>query len=1341
MCWRRWTVPSRDENKETPMITLRHLTVERFRLLHHIDLHFPQRGSVLIQGPNEAGKSALLESIYFALYGEPLNVDRGRRIWLDDLVQYGEHDAVVSLVFHVEMTEMAVQRTIEREKGQRVVLRVRRLNASSQAGPQSEEIITRLGSANERILVELGRIDAETMRNSCILEQKGLERLERLRGSERESTARRLLGIEKLTRLNDQFKVTPQDERLLEDCHTRLRLAEVQAHIPGVSKRLETLEAALDALTVSEELAAIVQQRTEIAEEELALEQVATRRSELKSQQSRVQQLKRADATLGEIIASYDLIAEANHELPLIEKQIAELSRREREELPSLERRVSELVELTKSFGTLQRMSEDLLTTVDTIKELEQELVRQDEAQDELKGVNEQLERARYRVVQAQRALLDAEEQQRSGRPLLEERIERLRTLSQCLATLRQREEQYAAHLEAQKHANQSGGQLEKVKYELHEAEEELAQAEDEANQLQQQVEQLEKQRRQLNVRGLLEEWQRLKGPTQELVEAEQQVRAAHDHQAQLTERAMEARRTSARYLGFTLACVILFLLSGGAAIAELSKHTTTTSIIGAILGLLALLMAAGAGFSFQNYNKARRTKQEVDIQVQDAISKVGTVVAARETAARTGGNVKALARIEHELRALTGTLPRSIGEAQSLLQQSAELSLNKGQGEKEETIADLQERMKRRREEAEAAGTQVRSMMEAMETLRKHYMQLEEQISSIHDIETQIHDDQVALNHLHQEILLLAGQEGLPQSSINARLQRTPTFDTFSSSPLTPIIWHQEEDFSSVPDLDALVESTIKATEHELVTFDGKDGVVRDLERQVKIHQDALDVTLLRRKSIEEQNTRFQAENPRLQLQRVHEQQVALRSALQSLQESLRQRVKSLNVPFGQTAISNAEAAARKELEQLNVVLGDKYALEGRRDHYTHLLKERQELLAERYKQLAKFSNTLGSWIVPANPFTEVLVSLRGRCKQELDAANESAIAAELEQLMAREGASHAKIALCQQEIEETQEQIAAMLTRYNRPQVHTYTFTDVVVVWPLLAEYSAQDRPRLESEREECEKELTSLEREELDLSTRLQTGSAKLDLAVARLRLEQQERSYQAKKRGGQLLKTASQHLMTRIVPHTEYHMQRLLPLLTGGRYHDVRLSTESEEGTVSGGPLRLRVWDSAAGEYVSKSALSGGTADQLSLALRLAFAIATLPRELETAPAFLILDEPLSSFDKGRIQALIDVVTGDALGRYFEQILLISHSSAFDPALFPYHLYIDNGQIVESNLPIVPSAPTTPTTEPLEAPSGSQDKHTEDSGDVSDMEDIEDVRDVTVRVAAIPRSVGA
>src|SRR6266581_727174 len=108
--------------KAVSMIILKHLTVERFRLLREINLHFPQRGSILIQGPNEAGKSALLESIYFALYGEPLTSNRA----LDDLVLYGAAQATITLTLSIGTTELSITRIIERGKGQQVTLHVQK---------------------------------------------------------------------------------------------------------------------------------------------------------------------------------------------------------------------------------------------------------------------------------------------------------------------------------------------------------------------------------------------------------------------------------------------------------------------------------------------------------------------------------------------------------------------------------------------------------------------------------------------------------------------------------------------------------------------------------------------------------------------------------------------------------------------------------------------------------------------------------------------------------------------------------------------------------------------------------------------------------------------------------------------------------------------------------------------------------------------------------------------------------------------------------------------------------------------------------------------------------------
>jgi DNA repair exonuclease SbcCD ATPase subunit len=254
------------------MIILKHLTVERFRLLRELNLHFPQRGSILIQGPNEAGKSSLLESIYFALYGEALAPSRGRRS-LDDLISYGATSAVVTLTLAIGANDLIVTRTLERGKGQSIRLLIHRLSSSE------KEIITNLAIANKRIIVELGQLDAVTFRSAFLIEQKGLDRLERLSGVEREAATRKLLCLEKLTRLTEQFQVTPEDGKQLKECTDRFQLAEIQVRIPELSKQLDQIEAALDAVKLCEELDAILEQENEIAEQQKTIAQIKNKTS------------------------------------------------------------------------------------------------------------------------------------------------------------------------------------------------------------------------------------------------------------------------------------------------------------------------------------------------------------------------------------------------------------------------------------------------------------------------------------------------------------------------------------------------------------------------------------------------------------------------------------------------------------------------------------------------------------------------------------------------------------------------------------------------------------------------------------------------------------------------------------------------------------------------------------------------------------------------------------------------------------------------------------------------------------------------------------------------------
>ncbi len=1286
------------------MIILKHLTVERFRLLREIDLHFPQRGSILIQGPNEAGKSTLFESIYFALYGESLTSTRKKRSQdenerYDDLILYGENQATVTLILTIGPTELSITRNIERGKGQTVALSVRKL------GMPVEELITNVDVANARIIAEIGHIDGATLRNSCLIEQKALNRLEQLSGSEREATLHKLLGLEKLTRLAEQFQVTAEDEHLLAESVELLQLAEVQNRIPDLSIQIGQLEAALDAVTVREDLIVVSQQEAEIAEQELALEQLQHKRKALKGKQNRVQQLRKVQSILEEIIAAYETIAEAQRELPELEHQLADIERRERDELPALEKRVHDLSDLTRSFGTLERMAADLLTAVNTIKDLEQELKQDEHIQEQLADLDEQIMRTRLLVDEIKQSQHELEAQIRSARPQLEARLQRLQALSERLTALEQAEQEHNSRMGNRTQAEENSAELAKVSAELQETERELTLVEREAQQAQERTDALEKRWRQFSIRRQLEKWQRVKGLAQGLTDAEQQVKTAHDQQEQLTLTVLAMRRTATIQFGIFIACIVLLILCGSGALIQALHHSY---IFATIAGLVALLPLAGAGLSLQNYRKTREKEEQANLQAQEAINRVGMRVAERETAVRMAGNHDALAQVEHEIRSLGGTVPRSVEEVAHFLQQIPD---------QDESLADLQQQLTDSRNQSLSARSQVNVTMEAVAALRKKQAQLQDlrKAEGWDDIDEKIRTGEENIAHLRGEITTVSGEEGLPIALAPA--PTTPDVEDATPSSTTTT--------SSDVQLRAGVEKAIKSTEHEITILDSKKAVLPELVAQIKAHQDTLDSLLARKLAALQQHEQFQARNPLREIERAREQQFALRDALRTLQNSLRQRVQLLGLSFGQTAISTAETAARKQLESLHIALGLKLEIQDRHTEQATLLKESQESLSEYYRQLAKYSSSLGSWVIPPNPFAEALQSLHVRCEREIQEANESAIVHELEDLNIQEGASQAKIDLCNHEIEQAYERIAMMLAQRNRPQAKAYTITGISAVWPLVGENAPEDRSRLEEQLAAVELELRQFEQQELEASTRLETGSEKLDLEQARKRMQQQERSYQTKKRGGLLINATIERLMRKMIPHTEYYMQQLLPLLTRGRYHDVSLSTEPEEGVASGGAFQLSVWESAAAEYISQSDLSGGTADQISLTLRLAFAIASLPRELSAAPGFLLLDEPLSLASHDRMQALVDLVTGHLLSQHFEQTFFISHSKAFDPAMFPYHLYIDNGVVMECNLPSV----STPSL--IEAPDNSNGAALSTPGsDHISSESTHDLRELTI-----------
>jgi exonuclease SbcC len=216
------------------------------------------------------------------------------------------------------------------------------------------------------------------------------------------------------------------------------------------------------------------------------------------------------------------------------------------------------------------------------------------------------------------------------------------------------------------------------------------------------------------------------------------------------------------------------------------------------------------------------------------------------------------------------------------------------------------------------------------------------------------------------------------------------------------------------------------------------------------------------------------------------------------------------------------------------------------------------------------------------------------------------------------------------------------------------------------------------LRQQRDQLRERVGYLRQQRQALETTLGLEGEVLDVEETRQELERKRRELQVREKGLEIVELARRRVVEQILPTTMERMRLLLPVLTMERYFDAELTDE----------YRIRVWDERAGQqgdWKEKNIFSGGTRDQFSLALRLAFALATLPEERGAAPSFIFLDEPLGSFDDERTQALLYLLTEGEIARSFDQIFLISHVRV-NPELFNYHIVIDQGRIVESDLPV-------------------------------------------------------
>jgi len=150
--------------------------------------------------------------------------------------------------------------------------------------------------------------------------------------------------------------------------------------------------------------------------------------------------------------------------------------------------------------------------------------------------------------------------------------------------------------------------------------------------------------------------------------------------------------------------------------------------------------------------------------------------------------------------------------------------------------------------------------------------------------------------------------------------------------------------------------------------------------------------------------------------------------------------------------------------------------------------------------------------------------------------------------------------------------------------------------------------------------------------------------------------------------EILTDGGNNIQEKVLPKTMENLTRILPILTADSYKDAFITDD----------YHIQVFDSKLGGYVERTLFSGGTNDQIALAIRLSFALATMGDE-NLKESFIFLDEPLGFFDDERKNALIDFLTSGVIAEKFGQRIVVSNFTEIKQ-YFDFVVELDNGKII-------------------------------------------------------------
>ena len=1295
------------------MILLHRLRTQNFKQLTDLDLAFPERGTVLIEGLNEAGKSSLFEAVFFALYGWALVGERDYKI--GNLKSYNAEEMRVELDFSVDGRSFTVSRRVV--ANQKTTLTCPPVEGHSETFGGNVAV--------ERRLREELRITPEALLNTCFVEQKGLERLESLQADQRRETVNELLNLRVLSQLGDEYRITHEEHAAVLHRQHCVEVATLDAALPALRS---AAQAAHRCLVYSR----ILVGEQNLRELERRMEDAHVRRSEIRGRQSEIAGLLRQVDQLKARLAAIDgdlshrarawsqavaLHAAADEEVRKLEELAAGLPAREtqlihwedlggrleeqerletrlaqqRRELQAAEARLTRFDELQRLWDVGEAERRQLETAC---RAAEAEVVRSEAALRDRQERNRRCERlalllrhtAAHAEAEREAAALTGEvEATRATAARLEEQRRRLGKLEELERQLRQREEDQRA--------------LERATRELAGAEQELrtlAERQERIEALEVDLARLETDRlaaeneerlagvelRKTEARVALAEWA-------EAAERCAEADPATGHLAELQRRQSEALLQLQACKGAVSQAVARLRLAGAAvglglllAIGGVAlQQVATLGAAGIVLLLLGVFWTLAAGRRLDRGRADEAASQKLcDSQEGErrAVEReVQTAAAGHERCrSREAECRRILEQSSIEVPATPADAHRTIASLSEIPVAAARQRLDAGREHagrcrNEAELARRSLTAEKSRGGPDPAQLQVRIADLTRE--RERFQQATEQASGI-------------LAQLDQ---LGTSEDGLKELLDRAR---TEVVRSRAAGEALPDL----ESRRSGKSQSAARERGLAATLAAELAVAGEDpcGWAAAAERERSEHQQdvmvvtdsALQSTLEEaRRSVgamRQQLTRLDTEQKQHRMELDREPRVSLaeaftastgavtatEAALAPLSE-VRSALERADLPSQSPELRPRLAVLRREVQEHQEQMRTLPERSLVRDRRAADVEAQRKGVATAWR--ATLEEEPPSWPDEA---VQRLPAAAETLRQQLVALDEPALRSEDRELQEESGTLDRLQATWKHQQEQKRQEKEALLGELGlAPDAAVASLAER---FPELVCAGERDSTGWGEELERRREAARANQSDRRAKAGVANLGEAPLDLVAEQDGLAEIERNLAVKRRAGEIVTQTRQSIVNRVMPLTMQNMRQILPLLTEGRYQDAEWNEQSN---------LISVYDMRAGSFQRKRVFSGGARDQISLSLRLAFALATLPGEHNVRPGWLFLDEPLSSFDHARTQALVDLLTQGLLRKQFAQIFLISHSHSFDPGRFDYRIRMDGGQVVESTLP--------------------------------------------------------